>query len=350
MSHQDGLPNANPDGLPAKGKPSRSQTAKRKPPAILIARAATLWLANLRALNASQKSIDDRSATIRHFGWWLEHEASCEPTLENLTSAKVREFLGYCRDPHPQGRFGSNHPNARRAARPSTIATIHRDLKAFARFCAEEEFIPEPLRNLKAPRVPQDQIEPLTQDEVQKLLDAARSGSCPERDRALMLVLLDSGMRLGELLSLTLADVAEDTSHVTIVGKGNKKRAAFLGRLARKALRSYLLRWRSDAAHRDPLFTSVAGNRPGEVLRGDGVRQMLRRSAKSAGITRSVGAHDFRRTFAVTFLRNGGSLLHLQELLGHADVAVLRRYAKLCAQDLEDSHRQHSPVDGLRLR
>jgi len=350
MAHQDGLPTSPANGLPTRTRRVRSQSVPRPVPAIALSRAGELWLANLRALNASQKSVQDRAATVRHFGWWLEHEASCEPTLEHLTSPRVREFLNYCREANPKGRFGCSHPNAKRAARPSTIATLHRDLKAFARFCAEEEFLQEPLRNLKAPRVPQDQIEPLTQEEVQKLLDAVRSGYCPERDRALMLVLLDSGMRLGELLSLTIGDVADDTSHLTIVGKGNKKRAAFLGRLARKALRSYLLRWRGGAASTDPLFVSVAGNRPGEVLRGDGVRQMLRRCAQAAGITRPVGAHDFRRTFAITFLRNGGSLLHLQDLLGHADVAVLRRYAKLCAQDLEDSHRQHSPVDGLRLR
>lgn len=272
MAHQDGLPTSPANGLPTLTRRVRSQSVPRPVPAIPLSRAGELWLANLRALNASQKSVQDRAAAVRHFGWWLEHEASCEPTLEHLTSPRVREFLNYCREANPKGRFGCSHPNAKRAARPSTIATLHRDLKAFARFCAEEEFLQEPLRNLKAPRVPQDQIEPLTQEEVQKLLDAARSGYCPERDRALMLVLLDSGMRLGELLSLTIGDVADDTSHLTIVGKGNKKRAAFLGRLARKALRSYLLRWRGDAASTDPLFVSVAGNRPGEVLRGDGVR------------------------------------------------------------------------------
>lgn len=349
MPDLDGLPTTAVGGLRKRKKTAQSSPSRRAP-ALLISRVTELWLADLRAMNASVKSIEDRSGNLRRFCWWLEHEAKREPTLDCVDAVTVREFLAYCRAPRAEGRFGSSHPNAKRAARPSTIATVYRDLKTFARFCEGEGFLTDPLKNLKCPRVPEDQLEPLTLQEVQALLDAAKTGSCPERDRALMLMLLDSGMRLGELLGLTVEDVAADASQVTLVGKGNKRRVAFLGKAARKALRNYLLRWRGDAEPADPLFVSVGGNRPGEVLRGDGVRRILRRCAKVAGIKRAVGAHAFRRTFAINFLRSGGSLLHLQDLLGHADTAVLRRYAKLCAQDLEASHRQHSPADRLGLR
>lgn len=349
MPNPDGLPPSAADGLPKRKQTARSRTT-RTAPALPIARVTELWLADLRAMNASAKSIEDRGGTLRRFRWWLEHEAKREPTLDCVDTLTVREFLAYCRAPHTDGRFGSSHPNAKRAARPSTLATVYRDLKTFSRFCEGEGLLTDPLRNLKCPRVPEDQLEPLTPEEVQGLLDAAKAGGCPERDRALMLILLDSGMRLGELLSLSTGDVADDASQVTLVGKGNKRRVAFLGKAARKALRAYLLRWRGNAEPADPLFISVGGNRPGEGLRGDGVRQILRRLACEAGIKRAVGAHAFRRTFAINFLRSGGSLLHLQDLLGHADTAVLRRYAKLCPQDLEASHRQHSPADRLGLR
>lgn len=153
MAHQDGLPTSPSNGLPTRTRRVRSQTAPRPAPAIPLSRAGELWLANLRALNASQKSVQDRAATVRHFGWWLEHEAGCQPTLEHLPSPQAREFLNYCREANPQGRFGCSHPNAQRAARPFAIATLHRDLKAFARCCADAEFLLEPLRNLKAPNV-----------------------------------------------------------------------------------------------------------------------------------------------------------------------------------------------------
>jgi site-specific recombinase XerD len=124
---------------------------------------------------------------LEHFAWWLENEEKVPATLDALSPSRIRTFLVYAREPHPTGRYGSSAPSARREARPSTVHTYFRDLRAFAHFWLAEEPLDEnPLRNVKAPRVPIDQIQPLSSAQVQALVDAARRTRTPERDVAVV--------------------------------------------------------------------------------------------------------------------------------------------------------------------
>lgn len=264
---------------------------------------------------------------------------------------RVRRFLTYCREPHETGRFGSRQPNARVMARPSTLHTWFRDLHAFCSFCRDEKLTEvHAMANMRAPKLPEDQVQPFTSEQLEALLRATATSACPDRDRALILVLLDSGMRVGELCALRIEDTQRTGGQLSVLGKGGKRRKVYLGTKAQRSVQEYLARCRPGADPGEPLFTSLGGNRRGEGITSSGVQRVIRECGQTAGLTGvRCSPHTLRHTFAVSFLRGGGNLFELQQLMGHADLTVLRRYVALAEDDLARAHREASPADRLGL-
>jgi len=158
------------------------------------------------------------------------------------------------------------------------------------------------------------------------------------RDKALMLFLLDTGVRASELCSINLEDVNPITGEVLVrSGKGRKPRTVFLGSKSRKALRNYLI-LKGDTS------TGLWVTDENERLTYRGLKTMLRRRSKLAKVN-TPQIHAFRRWFALTCLRNGMDVYSLQQLMGHADLQVLRRYLKQTSTDLREAHHRASPVD-----
>ncbi len=339
--------------------PSPENRRPPSSPTVPLCRAVENWLADGRADGWSPRTLHDHKKNLERFAWWLENEAEVSPTLDQLSALNVRNFMSYLREAHETGRFGcSDDPGTKRAARPSSVHTYYRDLRAFTHFCLDEGILDgDPLYNVKSPKIPTDQIVPLSGDQVQRLLDAAgrqtrgRFRSC-ERDRALILLLVDSGLRASEVCALTLGDVDRVTGEIAVIGKGNKKRQSFLNSTARRALWRYVeARINNDAADGDPLFVSSGGYTPGAALTRSGVGEIVRNLGAAAGIDGvRVSPHTFRHTFAINFLRAGGNVLELQRLLGHESLEMTRRYVALANVDLAQSHRSHSPADHLKLK
>ena len=154
-----------------------------------------------------------------------------------------------------------------------------------------------------------------------------------------MLFLLDSGLRARELLSIDLDDVNLITGNVLLRrGKGSKPRTVFIGKETKKAVRAYL-RERDDS-----LRALWVTHNQGKRLAYGGLRALLGRHAKLAGID-VPSAHDFRRAFAITMLRNGTDLVTLARLMGHTSLKVLQRYLKQLPEDLQAAHQNAGPVD-----
>jgi integrase/recombinase XerD len=207
------------------------------------------------------------------------------------------------------------------------------------------EFEPEgwrnPLQKIKPPKVDIKPLEPVPLEHIRAMLETCKRGKfTDERDRAILLFLLDTGVRAGELLALDRQDVDIITGD-TIVrkSKSRKPRTVFLGRQTRRALRAYL-KLRTDAAR--ALFVSGDGER----LKMAGLRQIMVRRAKRADVP-VPSLHSFRRAFALTMYRAGVDLLTIQRLLGHSDLSLLERYIKQNAEDLRSAHERGSPVDNL---
>lgn len=316
-----------------------------------LGRAVRTWIADGQAQGWSKSTLDSRTATLRQFLWWLEHEESEPAVFKTVTPSRLRTYLSYCREPHPGGRYGCNHRMAGKQARPSTIQTYHRHLRTFLNFCLTEGLLEQsPLRNIKPPRVPNDQIQPFTPEQIQSLLNAARASEQKERNVAVLLLLVDAGLRVSELCSLRVRDIDRTTAQISIVGKGNKRRTVYAGTTARRALSRYLQNAHPDAAPDRLLFHTESTQGSSDGLTPNGVRLMMRRLGKAANVKGvRVSPHTARHTFAVSFLRGGGNLFELQALMGHSDLTILRRYVALADADLAQAHRAASPVDRLRI-
>lgn len=332
--------------------PGRRDSSSQSRPAVDLKRAVIRWLGDGKAQGWSPRTIKDRDETMARFCWWLENEEKVPPTLDKLSPATIRTFLSYAREPRPSGRYGSERETAKREARPATVSAYFRCLRAFSNFCIAEGLLDEtPLKNVKAPRVPTDQIQPLDPEQLQSLVDAARRTASPERDVSIILMLVDTGMRCSELTHLKMTDIDRGTGELTVVGKGNKKRTVYMGVTCRRALWRYLETDRVEALPDEALFVSVGGTRNGTGMTHTGVHRIIQRAGSAAGIKGvRCSPHTLRHTFAVNFLRGGGNLFELQQIMGHADLTVLRRYVALAEADLAQAHRNASPADRMRLR
>lgn len=228
---------------------------------------------------------------------------------------------------------------------PGGIHAIYRAVRAFLRFVEVEEVYPgwqSPTKKVKAPRVEIQPIEPVSLEDVSALLATCPRGELiGARDHAILLCLLDTGARVTEFLACDLADVDPTGAVLLKHTKGKRPRYVYLSQKSRRALRAYV-RMRRDKS------SALWITKQAERLTYDGLRAILTRRAKLAGLKEIPSAHDFRRAFALNFLRSGGDIFSLARLLGHTSINVLKRYLAQTDQDAQLAHVQHSPVDRLR--
>ena len=250
------------------------------------------------------------------------------PSLSDLNADSVREFLAQLQS---LGRTAF------------TTRGYVQVLKGFGTWLVEEGYLRvSPLRRLQLPRVPKYVVKPLSDDEVSALISAIKPRSAAgTRDLALLLLLLDTGARLGEVARLTTADVEDAIRDglFKVMGKGSRERYLPLGKAARDALRRYTHVYRFDA-RADALFLG----RNGRPLAREGLRQIIRRVASRAGVE-GVHPHRLRHTFAVNYLINGGDAMTLQRILGHSTLEMVRNYVSFDHRAIKERHTIASPSD-----
>ncbi len=230
------------------------------------------------------------------------------------------------------------------------VRNIHTALSSLWTWAVAEEYCPEHIiRKIKPPRPEKRPIIPFTRAEVQAMLSAtdyskeySRPGkracrnqlSTGLRDRAIILVLLDTGIRASELCGIQIKDIKHNGLYVH--GKGSKDRVVPLSEPARAVLMDYL---NGRNAPEDFVFQTIHGDK----LTPDSLRQMIQRVSERAGVS-DAHPHRFRHTFAITFLRNGSDPFTLQKILGHETLDMVRRYLAIAQSDVDAVHRRASPV------
>lgn len=231
---------------------------------------------------------------------------------------------------------------------PFTIHGHYRCLKAFFNWLVREERLDRsPMWNIKAPKIPNLVIKPFATEDILAMLAQCRKGRFVDlRDRAILLIFLDTGLRKSEMANIQLADIDIEAGTIKVMGKGSKERFVRMGRAARTALLRYLLK-RTDVL---PCLWLSEERRP---LTHYGIQQVIRRLCLYAGITgRKKGPHTLRHTSATLNRRNGMTIEQVQTMLGHSSPETTRKYLKsldLTAEMLK-AHELTSPVDRLGLR
>ena len=307
------------------------------------------WLLDGEIRQHSQATLAVRRIVINKLLWFLKKRE-----YHQCRVLELRQFLAYLTNGHqePGGRWGaaadtSYNPaqagQQQKPVRPRTVHTYHGHLRTFFRWLVTEGILDtSPMERIAAPVARTDQIQPFTPGQVNLLLQAAKHSPYPRRDYALLMFLFDTGLRASEVCSLRMSDMDLGGRRCTVLGKGNKHRTVPFGGTATKALWQYLREAPRESS--DPLFFSKLG----EPLTRSGLLQLIRRIGKAAKIeVARCSPHTFRHTFAVEFLRAGGNVFTLQQLLGHTSLTMTNRYVALAQADIENQHRQYSPADRL---
>lgn len=239
-----------------------------------------------------------------------------------------------------------------------SLLNLHACLSALWVWAVREGLAPvNVVRAIPQPKPELHPVEPFTRAEVAAMLKAVERGpvysrpgkaDCSNvlplaaRNRAIILLLLDTGVRASECATLKTADVSLTIGRVTVMGKGAKERTIpFSARTGQALWRYHTERPESNEPY---FFLTAAG---GPLDRGD-LMHLVQRIGQRAGVE-GAHPHRFRHTFAITFLRNGGNVYVLQQLLGHTSLDMCRRYLHIVEADTEAAHKQASPVANWRL-
>lgn len=243
-------------------------------------------------------------------------------TLESIKASHIRAFLEEVKS-RPGHHAGP--------VRSSTVRCYAQTLKAlFAWLSQEEDFerlvSPTLAKRITLPKTDEQILETFTPEQLAAMLAVTADQPFPVRDKAMLAVLIDTGIRASELCSLTLDSVwlDQDDSYIRVRGKGRKERELSMGRASRMALRRYITRYRRPASKAEQ---HVFLGRRGRPLTVSGLEQIITQLGERAHIKGvRCSPHTLRHTFAVQYLLNGGDLYKLSRLMGHTSVKITERY------------------------
>jgi len=225
-----------------------------------------------------------------------------------------------------------------------TVARRLSSLRRLYEYLLREKQIKQnPVSNVDAPRLGRTLPITLTENEVDELLDAPDTKqTLGLRDKCMLEILYATGLRVSELVSLTIQQVNLRQGVVRVTGKGNKERLVPLGEEATQWLDQYLISTRSEILKNvmsDALFPS---NR-GKAMTRQTFWYMIKRYAIVAGITKTLSPHVLRHAFATHLINHGADLRVVQMLLGHSDISTTQIYTHVARERLKDLHAEHHP-------
>lgn len=280
--------------------------------------AYTDFVLSRQAMRVSKATAEFYRYTAGMFITWLEQQNITEPV--EVSARHVRAYLAEL---------------AGRKLSEWTCNGHARAIKTLVRFWHNEGYITAEIK-FEMPKLSKKRMDDLTAGEVKAVLK-----NCSIREKALFLLMVDTGLRRTELVALNWGNVDMNSGIVMIVrGKGGKARSVVISATTRRALLTYrrtITKFDDKAA----LIQTEDGNR----FTGDGLYQMIRRLSKRTGL--KFSPHALRRTCAILSLRAGMSPLHLQAILGHSSLEMVRRYAQLVEDDIVQAHNEHSPIENI---
>jgi integrase/recombinase XerD len=284
----------------------------------------TLWLED----GLSRNTLESYRRDLNKFAMWLQQHRNA--SLLQATHADIQGFLAHL-------------VVAQKARATSTSRAISSLKRLYQYLLRQGRISVDPTLQIATPKLPRSLPKTLTEQDVELLLQApAVDTPLGMRDRTMLEVLYASGLRVSELVGLSIAQVSLDMGVVRVMGKGSKERLVPLGEEALDWIRRYL------AEGRPALLNNHVSNVMFVTARGVGMtRQMfwylIKRHAKHGGLQKLLSPHTLRHAFATHLLNHGADLRVVQLLLGHADISTTQIYTHVARERLKQLHATHHP-------
>ena len=291
--------------------------------------------------NVSPATIHNYRGDLELFREFLTPPGEKTMALQHVDARIIREFVGWLYD---------------RKMQKVSVARKLAALRTFFKFCVRERITKQnPARLVSTPKIPKRVPRVLTAEEMNGFLDTLAGAAAgkkqgprrknqsaqdakliPCRDRAILELLYASGLRVSELVGLTLGNLDRPGQMVRVLGKGRKERVVPYGGKAQQALEAYLPLREKLLAHprtkADP--TAVFLNHRGGRLTSKSVRVIVKTYARLANVNWNLHPHSLRHAFATHLLADGADLRAIQELLGHVSLSTTQRYTQASIEQL----------------
>jgi site-specific recombinase XerD len=340
--------------LKAKGRKEQKQLLARRRANTSLERAIEDYLADQEGGNHSHKTLEWHRTALGLLKSFLREERTLALVGE-IDAPDINAWFVYLRKtPGGHGKIRSER----------TIQTYARSARAFFHWLVRCEIIDRnPFDRVTFPKVGKPLIRPIEPEEFERLLLACTppgevgplADRAAARNRAILWLLYDTGIRLSELLGLKLADFDRKHGMLIVKGKGSKERRVALGHNCLRNLLYYLDRHRPDEeelaawgnADEEHIFLSETRL----PLTKNGLTMLFKRIKERAGITdKRISPHIFRHSFAIRYLVLGNDPFSLQELLGHEDMTTVKNYMHMNDETIQSQKRKYSPGDHLPTR
>jgi len=269
--------------------------------------------------------------------------------VNEITAQELKRFILYLQ----QAKVFRQHSFARPQDRTLSGHTVNcylRSIRAFWSWLEFEEIIDfNSFSKVRIPRPPKKITPTFSEGQIQGLFGMMDTSTAVGfRDWTMLLILLDTGLRVSELAGLGLEDVDLDQMLLKVYGKGAKERIVPIGVRVQRAMWKYLQRYRPEPA--SPRFNNMFLTRNGKPMTKGRIEIIVKQYGERAGLVGvRCSPHTFRHTFAISYLRNGGDVFTLQRILGHSSLEVVKVYVSLASADIQAAHRRCSPADNMDL-
>ena len=295
---------------------------------------AEAFLAYQRSRNLSPYTLRNYASTFKSLRCYAQ-ERGVSLTAATLTTETIRDYQRWLlTTPLDRPRKGSTDRDV------SGVLAIMRQLRAFARWLEDEEYLCRPVK-FTLPRKPVKRLEVLDERQVTALFRSRYlTGDTPaeKRNRALVCLLLDSGLRVAEVAGIEDADLFLAAGFVRVRGKGNKERLVPFSERTARVIRTWI-----EARDAEPVELVGPGKGKTFELGREGVMSMVERAGADVGLR--LHSHLLRHTCATTLLKNGMDLATLQRVLGHSSIAITQAYLHLRDEDIKAKHSATSPME-----
>ncbi len=292
---------------------------------------------------------------IEGFLTYLRTEKGCSDNTVRSYRTDLKQFAGFVESQEVDHReLGRREMREwvlsmhQKGLSPKSVARHLSSVRSFYRFLKRRGMVSkDPSRLVSYPKLSKPLPKALSVEEVASVIEEEKSGLL---ERAVLELLYSTGLRVSELVSLSVGSIDFSRGELRVVGKGNKERRVLMGSKASEALRAYLKERSITAAKKgittDALFLSNRGTRISTTT----IRRIINREARKAGLGKRVTPHMLRHSFATHMLEGGADLRVIQELLGHSNLSTTQIYTKVALSHLVEEYDRVHPRSKKRKK